>query len=197
MVLISPTNQSPLTPGRRTSTARLEKSGVSLVVSYFDHAERQQIFAAASQFFLDRKTAFPFSNFVGSVMLTGLSPEQALDLRWEAPAGTDLLAPWLNLKAWEIVVPFNGTSRHHKRCVPIVPQLGHQLADWPFPKEGKLFPFTVSAAHVDDLWDKTLKMAHVRHIDMHNLRDTFAMMLREAGLSVSETLEILGRETAQ
>ena len=163
-------------------------------MNYYDYSERQKIFTAAYQLRFGERDEFTFMHFLGPVLLAGMRVEEVIGLQWEAPPGRREQWPWLDLKAWEIVIP-DPQAKGHKRRAPIIPRLGRLLAHWPLSMDGKLFPFPLTIPHVEKKWAETLKLAGVKHISIHELHQTFTYIMQEAGLSAEEIAEILGERT--
>lgn len=154
-------------------------------------AERDALFKAAAAVTLDEAGDFPFSHFLGLLMLAGMRTEEALLMRWEPPRA-DAPWPWPDMKAWQINVPDSGPRG--KRCVPIIPQLARLLSYWPTPKKGLLFPFRVTSHHISECWRQTVQTAGVKPVSIHSLQNTYAVMMQDVfGLSPYEVGKILGQ----
>jgi integrase len=162
----------------------------------YSWAERHAIFQAASWVTLDEQSGFAFVHFLGMLMLAGLRVDEARQVHWNARTIDDKQGPWLDLSAWEIVIP--DSDGRSKRIVPIIPQLASLLSRWPSPREGSLFPFRITYAKIVSCWEETVKLAGVRPVNINSLRGTYAAMMHEVfRLSSKEISKILGETSGK
>ena len=176
---------------KQTLHRQVSPVGHPVIVNYYDVAERRRITDAASQVILDEDDGFPFVCLAGMLLYTGMTLDELLALRWEAPAGVTETWPWLDLKTWQIVVLSAAKGSRRARFVPIIPQVGRLLMQWPGAKSGLLFPFPVAPALIEQRWNETIQQAQVKYIAWRDLRNTYIMLMREAGLSLDEVLKAI------
>lgn len=135
---------------------------------------------------------FPFRLLVSLLMLTGMRKGEAAQALWE-PSGS---RPHIDLTQGQIVVPAASAKGRRPRYVPILPDLRPILESWPH-RTGALFPFYVHGGEITALWRETCKLAGVRYLKLHNLRDTFAVRLLMAGVPWAVVGEILGHRSVE
>ena len=137
------------------------------------------------------------------LMLTGLSPSEALALGWEhldLDAGTLRVARTVDAKARHLV---EGTKRPcRRRVVPLVPELRATLREhWLAagrPPDGLVFAaWHGGPLDLDNLrtrhFKTALKRAEIKRlVRLYNLRHEFATAALEAGVDVRTVADLMG-----
>lgn len=169
-------------------------------VDYYNGAECRRILEAAKSVWFKTKhgkPTFSFYPFVAVLMFTGLRKQEAANLRWEAPDNGPIAWPWVDMQQGQIVIPASSSKSRRARYVPIINELRPLLDEWPAEKAGRLFPFDVSGGRVVAKWSEVCRLAGVKRLKMHNLRDTFAVGLLLSGVPWAVVGEILGHASVE